>query len=104
MNTDTDSSADVGISEALEDVGGTVVAPDPSTLFPIALGERLQLVDDPLQWIVERQVSKTPKGRDRGWRQVRFHRDREVLLVWLRSWGAPPDAIAMVAGFPRWHP
>jgi hypothetical protein len=71
---------------------------DTSPSFPIALGERLRLVDDPLQWIVERQQSETR------WRQVRFHRDRDALLIWLKHSRVLPEAIATVAAFPRWHP
>jgi hypothetical protein len=73
-----------------------------STAFPVRLGERLRLVDDPLQWIVERQGRK-PTATRSGWQQIRFHRDRDALLVWMRTAGAEPEAIATVSVFPRWH-
>lgn len=73
-----------------------------SPAFPVALGKRLRLVDDPLQWIVERQRRK-PTAKTDGWVSIRFHRDRDALLVWAKHCGVLPEAIAAIATFPRWH-
>ena len=51
--------------------------------FPIYLSERWRVVDDPLQWILQRRSGRTRKlkcGADNGWRNCRFPTTRGVLL------------------------
>lgn len=70
-------------------------------MFPILLNDRWQIVDDPLQWILQRR-----KEPGKAWAPVAYCRTRAGLQLRIRGDLDPPDrdaALAMVVGFPEFH-
>jgi hypothetical protein len=63
------------------------------------------VVDDPLQWILQRKKG-TPRKKNSGWRSRSFCRTREALLRCVREYCGEVnvDCLAELQALPNWHP
>lgn len=82
------------------------------------LNERWRVVDDPLQWILQRKKGN-PRNKNSGWRSRSFCRTREALLRCIREYCCSPDkgelryireyngidkaALQKLCDLPEWH-
>jgi hypothetical protein len=86
---------------------------------PIAqLNETWRVVDDPLQWILQRRKGN-PRSKNSGWENRSFCRTRDALLRCIREYCCLPDqgehrsireyrgvdgaAVEQVRALPEWH-
>ena len=67
--------------------------------------ERWRVVDDPLQWVLQRKKGN-PRKKNSGWRGRSFCRTREALLRCIREYCGEVDveALAKLRALPDWHP
>ena len=77
----------------------------PSSAFPIRLCEKWQVIDDPLQWILQSRKGR-PGSKNSGWRSLFFFRTREGLLALVRERCGEigPIAHEALSALPEWHP
>jgi hypothetical protein len=77
----------------------------PSDRLIAQLNENWRLVDDPLQWILQRRKGN-PRKKNSGWRERSFCRTRAGLLRCVReSCGEVDDnALAQLHALPEIHP
>ena len=71
----------------------------------IQLNDRWRVVDDPIQWILERR-KRNPGKRSTGYEGERFHRKRRFLMQSIRELCGPvdPAALAEIETWPELHP
>ena len=62
----------------------------PSIRLVARLNENWRVVNDPLQWILQRKKGN-PRGKNSGWRDRSFCRTREGLLACIREYCCLPD-------------
>ena len=69
------------------------------------LNESWRVVDDPLQWILQRRKGN-PRDKSSGWRGRSFCRTRDALLRCVREQCGEIDAnsLAVLKALPDWHP
>ena len=72
--------------------------------FPTVLNSGWRVVDDPLQWILQRLDSK-PDKKHSGWTNRSFCRTREGLLRCMREYCGVVDAeaLAQLESLPDFH-
>jgi hypothetical protein len=91
----------------------------PSNRLVAQLNESWRVIDDPLQWILQRRKGN-PRKKNSGWRSRSFCRTREGLLCCIREYCCSPDqgqsrcireyhgvddaALQQVCALPDWHP
>ena len=77
----------------------------PSKLVSILLNDSWQVVDDPLQWILQRRKGRA-RAKNAGWRSRSFLGTRSGLLRVVGEYcGAiEPHAIERLAALPERHP
>jgi hypothetical protein len=76
---------------------------EPSVIA--ALSKRWRVVDDPLQWILERRSTESGT-KSTGWRARSFCMSRAALLRCIREHCGPVDvdSLAVVTRLPEFHP
>jgi hypothetical protein len=69
------------------------------------LNESWRVVDDPLQWILQRRKGN-PRKKNSGWRDRSFCRTRDALLRCVREYcgEVDPSALATLKALSDWHP
>ena len=77
----------------------------PSNRLVAQLNVNWRVVDDPLQWILQRRKGN-PRMKNLGWRDRSFCRTRDALLRCVREYcgEVDPSALAMVKALSDWHP
>jgi hypothetical protein len=77
----------------------------PSILFPLQLNGHWRVVDDPLQWILQRRSGR-PRSKNSGCRGRFFFRTREGLLACVREYCGPVEdwGLASLKALPECHP
>ena len=93
----------VGTAKSDPSSGNRLAHPSPA--FPIVLNERWRIVDDPLQWIVQRRKG-TAREKNQGWQSERFHLSRDHMLEWIKEHVTDLDSKAKAAliSLPERHP
>jgi hypothetical protein len=86
---------------------GTPTTPQTSPAEPLnglvaALNPGWRVVDDRLQWILERRTG-APSEKSTGWKARSFCRTREGLLRCVREYCGEAD-ISQLLALPEWHP
>ena len=84
----------------------TLTAPaHPSDRLVLQLSERWRIVDDPLQWILQRKKG-TPSKKNSGWQNRSFCRTREGLLRCIREYCGDEEAesLALLQLLSDFHP
>jgi hypothetical protein len=76
----------------------------PSNRLVAQLNERWRVVDDPLQWILQRKKGN-PRKKNSGWRDRSFCRTRDALLRCVREHCGEIDdnSLAKLKSLPDWH-
>jgi hypothetical protein len=77
----------------------------PSTAFRLALSDRIHLISDDLQWIVQVRRGKA-RARNSGWHARHFCRSRVGLQLAVRrvlGRADLPAALAQISALPEWH-
>ena len=90
----------------------------PSNRLIALLNGRWRVIDDPLQWILQRK-NGSPRKKNSGWQSVSFCRTREALLRCVRELccsvdevgsrctqqyrGLDPHALRQLLSLPEWH-
>ena len=76
----------------------------PSNRLIVQLNERWKVVDDPLQWILQRRKG-SPRKKNSGWQGRSFCRTREALLRCVREYcgEVDPAALDKLHELPDWH-
>jgi hypothetical protein len=76
----------------------------PSIRLVSQLDEAWRVVDDPLQWILQRRKGN-PRSKNSGWDGRSFCRTRDALLRCIREYCGVVDAkaLANVQSLPDWH-
>ena len=90
----------------------------PSNRAVAQLNERWRIIDDPLQWILQRRKG-APRNKNTGWESRSFCTTRDVLLRCIREYCCSPDkgesrciheyrdvqeaALQRVRELPEWH-
>ena len=76
----------------------------PSNRLVAQLNETWRVVDDPLQWILQRRKGN-PRKKNSGWRNRSFCRTREGLLRCVREYcgEVDHDALARLEALPDYH-
>jgi hypothetical protein len=77
----------------------------PSNRVVTQLNASWRVVDDPLQWILQRRKGSA-RSKNSGWQGRSFCRTREALLRCIREYCAEIDdgALAKLEAVPVWHP
>jgi hypothetical protein len=77
----------------------------PSYRLVAQLNERWRVVDDPLQWILQRKKGN-PRKKNSGWRDRSFCRTQGALLRCVAGYCGEIDAnsLAKLKSLPDWHP
>jgi hypothetical protein len=77
----------------------------PSNRLVTQLNERWRVVDDPLQWILQRKKGN-PRKKNSGWRDRSFCRTRDALLRCVGEYCGEVDdnSLAKLKSLPDWHP
>ena len=91
----------------------------PSNRLEAQLTETWRVIDDPLQWILQRK-NGNPRKKNSGWQGRSFCRTREALLGCIREYCCSPDqgqsrcireyhgvddaALQQICALPDWHP
>ena len=77
----------------------------PSNHLIAQLNATWRVVDDPLQWILQRKKGN-PRNKNSGWRGRSFCRTREALLGCICKYCGEVaiEAFAKVKALPDWHP
>jgi hypothetical protein len=77
----------------------------PSNRLVAQLNERWRVVDDPLQWILQRKKGN-PRKKNSGWRDRSFCRTRDALLRCVDGYCGEIDdnSLAKLRSLPDWHP
>ncbi len=76
----------------------------PSNQLIAQFNATWRVVDDPLQWILQRKKGR-PRKKHSGWRNRSFCRTRDALLRRIREYCGPvdEDALQQVRALPEWH-
>ena len=76
----------------------------PSNCLIAQLNETWRVIDDPLQWILQRKKG-APRNKSTGWQNRSFCRTREALLRCVREYcgEVDSDALAKLEALPEWH-
>jgi hypothetical protein len=90
----------------------------PSNRLVAQLNETWRVIDDPLQWILQRRKG-SPRNKNSGWQGRSFCRTRDALLRCIREYCCLPDqgqprsiceyrgadgaALQQVLALPEWH-
>ena len=76
----------------------------PSNRLLAQLNTNWRVVDDPLQWILQRRKGN-PRKKNSGWQGRSFCRTREALLRCVRQACevVDPNALAKLHALPDWH-
>jgi hypothetical protein len=76
----------------------------PSNRLVAQLNKRWRVVDDPLQWILQRRQGN-PRKKNSGWRDRSFCRTRDALLRCVREHCGETDgnSLAKLKSLPDWH-
>ncbi len=76
----------------------------PSNPLVAQLNGRWRVVDDPLQWILQRRKG-TPSNKKSGWKGNAFCRTRKALSrnIRERCGEVDPEALAEIEATPEWH-
>jgi hypothetical protein len=93
---------EAGRYEASQEVASGLA--HPSKPVVAQLNERWRVIDDPLQWILQRRKGN-PRAKNSGWEGKSFCRTREGLLQCVREkcGDVDPDAEAALRDLPEWH-
>ena len=77
----------------------------PSNRVVAQLNANWRVVDDPLQWILQRRKGK-PRTRNSGWRGRSFCRTKDALLgcIGKHCGEVDADALSKLRSLPDWHP
>jgi hypothetical protein len=77
----------------------------PSNRLVAQLNERWRVVDDPLQWILQRKKGN-PRKKNSGWQGRSFCRTRDALLGCVAGHCGEVDdnSLAKLKSLPDWHP
>jgi hypothetical protein len=77
----------------------------PSNRLVAQLNERWRVIDDPLQWILQRRKGN-PRKKNSGWRGRSFCRTRDALLRCVDGYCGEIDdnSLAKLKSLPDWHP
>ena len=77
----------------------------PSNRVVAQLNASWRVVDDPLQWILQRRKGN-PRKKSLGWQGRSFCRTRDALLRCVREYCGEIDleALSMLKDLPEWHP
>jgi hypothetical protein len=77
----------------------------PSNRLVAQLNETWRVIDDPLQWILQRKKGN-PRKKNSGWRDRSFCRTRDALLRCVREYcgEVDPSALATLKALSDWHP
>ena len=77
----------------------------PSNRLVTQLNESWRVIDDPLQWILQRKKGN-PRKKNPGWRDRSFCRTRDALLRCVREYcgEVDPSALATLKALSDWHP
>jgi len=77
----------------------------PSNPLVAQLNNNWRVVDDRLQWILQRKKGK-PRDKTSGWRGRAFCRTQEALLRCIREYCGEVrvEALAKLKSLPDWHP
>jgi hypothetical protein len=77
----------------------------PSNRLVTQLNERWRVIDDPLQWILQRRKGN-PRKKNSGWRGRSFCRTRDALLRCVDGYCGEIDdnSLAKLKSLPDWHP
>jgi hypothetical protein len=106
-----DDTSNSKVRERLGDPGASSVGQDcttrpahPSNRLIAQLNERWRVVDDPLQWILQRKKGKS-RRKNLGWRGRSFCTMREALLRCVREYccEVDPAALGKLEALPDWH-
>ena len=85
-------------ASATSEIGSSVVA---------AINARWRVVDNPLQWILQRSKPGANSERSR-WQSMMFFRSRKGLLHYLvdepEAGECEPSALNVLRALPEWHP
>ena len=76
----------------------------PSESFPIRLNANWRVVDDPLQWILQRRKGYA-RSRNAGWRGRSYFTTRTWLLHFIGEYcgEVDPDALKQLEALPERH-
>ena len=76
----------------------------PLNTLVAQLNERWRVVDDPLQWILQKRKG-TPSKKKSGWQGNAFCRTRKALLrnIRERCGEIHPKTLAEIEALPEWH-
>jgi hypothetical protein len=75
----------------------------PLISFPVHLGPNWRIVDDPLQWILQRRKGNA-RRKSSGWDSRSYCRTRAGLLRCIRECGEiDPAALEALSMLPEWH-
>jgi hypothetical protein len=76
----------------------------PSNRLVAQLNERWRVINDPLQWTLQRKKG-TPRKKNSGWTGRSFCRTREALLRCVREYcgEVDPPALEKLNEPPKWH-
>jgi hypothetical protein len=94
------------------DLSATQIPSDPetspaarSTGLTIELNDRWRVVDDPLQWMLQRRTSNGGEKHS-GWHNRSYCRARDGLLRCIREYCGDVNSIGLmqVEALPEWHP
>jgi hypothetical protein len=77
----------------------------PSNRLIAQLNASWRVIDDPLQWILQR-TKGNPRKKNSGWRDRSFCRTRDALLRCVREYcgEVDPSALATLKALSDWHP
>ena len=77
----------------------------PSHRLVAQLNASWRVIDDPLQWILQR-TKGNPRKKNSGWRDRSFCRTRDALLRCVREYcgEVDPSALATLKALSDWHP
>jgi hypothetical protein len=77
----------------------------PSNRLVAQLNERWRVIDDPLQWALQR-TKGNPRKKNSGWQGRSFCRTRDALLRCVAGYCGEIDAnsLAKLKSLPDWHP
>ena len=77
----------------------------PSNRLVAQLNASWRVIDDQLQWILQRRKGN-PRKKNAGWRDRSFCRTRDALLRCVREYcgEVDPSALATLKALSDWHP
>jgi hypothetical protein len=77
----------------------------PSIHFPIPIDAAWRVVDDPLQWILQRRKGNL-RGKNSGWDNRHYCRTRDGLMrcILKHCGDVDPGTLETLSMLPEWHP